>query len=295
MAVESDEIKKLFSITGAPESFSELPVEFLSPENVKFWLQLKLIVLTPGSGGAAVEYLEQIPPEMRDSGLYKVLARQFPLELGHIDDSIDDYLDVVLEAIRGDAASLNFISEAYKNTETLDFLISRMGNTFQLCLNDSSWARSAMTPLLLEKACIQCPRVTLYAKRDQITDKFCEILLKNHYDSFARIRSDNGLDMLARAISQGHWPHVSNRPQLQKPVSVANGARLLLTSLSENQETLYLAYMKAQPIEKVVKLLHGKNGSGLLFEMYTTEQLQPHFGEMKTKLRGKVLESDLGM
>lgn len=53
--------------------------------------------------------------------------------------------------------------------------------------------------------------------------------------------------------------------------------------------------MKAQPIDKVVKLLHGKNGSRLLFEMYTTEQLQPHFGEMKTKLRGKVLESDLGM
>ncbi|MBI6883187.1 hypothetical protein [Pseudomonas putida] len=247
MAFESGEIKKLFSITGAPESFSELPVEFQSPENAKSWLQLKLVMLTPGSGGAAVEYFEQIPSEIRDSGICKILARQFPLEVGHIDDSIDDYLDVVLEAIRGDAVSLNFISQAYKNTETLDFLISRMGNTFQLCLNDSSWARTAMTPVLLEKACIQCPRVALYAKSDQITDKFCEILLRNHYDSFTRIRSDNGLDMLARAISQGHWPHVSNRPQLQKPVSVANGARLLLTSLSENQETLYLAYLTSSP------------------------------------------------
>lgn len=82
---------------------------------------------------------------------------------------------------------------------------------------------------------------------------------------------------------------------MPRPQGLANGLRHLLSARSEDEEALYMAFMMTYPIEKVLKVLSGPRGTRFLMEMYTPEQLRPHLREASVHVKGRVLESDLGM
>lgn len=278
--------------------FSTLDPKEQTQERARYWLDVKLGMLS-GSSGRAAKYFLQIPTHLRTYAVNDVLVRRYPINLVLVDHQVEGYSSLIITALRGSPspAILDLVHPECRSQEMIKRLIAeRKSSQLMKILIDCEWVMENMTPELIEFACTQSFEFALNADRLILTDSALAALATHQINGYNKIRDEGRFDLLVKPISQGYWPK-SNlvTGDLSKPQGLANGFRFLLSAQSEDEEALYMAYMMTFPIEKVVKVLSGPRGGRFLLEMYTAEQLKPYLKEMSMLVRGKILESELGM
>ena len=296
--ISFDELIKQRHVVTEMGDFNTIEPEQQTPEVARYWLDCKLGMLSGGSEHAA-EYFMQIPNHLRTYALYDVLVRRYPLNLGLVDHQIERYSSLVMTAMRKDPSQrvLQLVHDEYRTPELIKMLFTESRySPISRAVIDCDWAMGNMTPELIAFACTQSFEFALKADRSLLTDSALAALAIHQINGYNKIRSERRFDLLVQPLSQGHWPK-SNlvTGAMPRPQGLSNGFRHLLSARSEDEEALYMAFMMTYPIEKVLKVLNGPRGTRFLMEMYTPEQLRPHLREASVLVKGRVLESDLGM
>lgn len=277
------------------DEFSDLGEDVNSQPTIDAWFATKC-----NYSSGDLEYIkncfDQIPFDRRSLKVCETYASAAPLQIIDIDPSVQGYKRIVVKAVTSDPDALALVHEDHHSEELLKLLISHSVKKLMHAINGTPWARSLMTPSVVEYACRMNPRYVLSMEPEMLTDAALANVVTYGINHFNSIREAGRLELLARPLSQKHWPHgnlVTNC--MDRPQGLAHAARLYMSASSEDAEALYIAYMMTHPVEKVLKVLSGGRGAKLLLEMYTSDELKGHLKSSSPSLKGKILEIELGM
>ena len=272
--------------------FYELPREFQNFEMAHEWFMHKI--------KAGIKPLEecyhQIPISLRLPNLVPLIARD-------ADISILDGFDTRLPGYRELAEA--FVRKNYKHMDVIDPDVRRemmpefTGLNFSrahLLAKEFDWFRGELSPSRFKTCCMNIEFFLDTPEEDMPADVARYAMIENYCVITAlTLRARGRVGLLADQISAGGWPDNDYVKDTVQPTSLADGVeRLAASAPGKEHETLYMAYLMAQPMEEVIPLMCEQKLAKLALEMYSKEALAPYLKKYRV-LRGVVLEDALGL
>ena len=277
------------------KDLAELCGDIQSEQTAETWFRMK-IGLMSGMPDRASGYFHQIPAEWRNLEICLAYVGNSPQKLGDIDPGMERYSSVVAHALSRDSSVLQLVHPSHQTEHLARFLINNHPHAFIDGAQSCTWARDRLTPPLIETACKRSPSIAMKVGRDLLSAQALSFVVEFGINQYHEFREQKRLELLIEPLKQGQWPR-GNRvtANFPRPTGLSSAARFLLETHDDDAQALYMAYLMNHPIEKVAKVLGGSRGSKFLLEMYTDAQLHGHMTDMSRLVRGKLLESDLGM
>jgi hypothetical protein len=272
-------------------SFSQIPAHLQSRELVEEWFATMVF----SKKRSLEECYREVPVEFKSPGFMKIAAKAGIDILGDIDPGQNTfYRDLALTCVRTNYKNLVSLDpefrdlaakylawsnthEAYLIAREFPWFINHLdGNDLDRCYRNINFA-------------LDCNEIPFKVRREMLIE--CDV------GNFRVIRARGRLGILSEQISLGEWPQEFSDEDFSgpRPRSLDDGIYWLTQSNPNGaRETLYMAYMLAQPMDQVVPLMTGQRLQKLLFEMYSTEALQPYLKKSRA-LRGSFLEDSIGL
>jgi hypothetical protein len=272
--------------------FGELPREFQNLEMAHEWFLHKI--------KAGTEPLEecyyQIPISLRFPNLVPLIARD-------ADITILEGFDTRLPGYRELAEA--FVRKNYKHADMIDpdarremmpmFCAENITKIHSIA-KEFEWFMEALSPECF-KTCAKNIEFLLDTPEEQIPENIRRYAMIENYCVITALtlRARARVGLLADQISAGGWPNNQYVKYTRQPTSLSDGVERLSASVpGKEHETLYMAYLMTQPMDQVVPLMTNRRLQKLLFEMYSTESLQPYLKKSRA-LRGSFLEDSIGL
>lgn len=284
---------RAFPKMGSYNNYWDIPQRELSELSLVAWLI---------AGGT----FEQIPAEHRTENVIWAAVRHdreaFKLIGRH---EVSDYRELSVNAVQLGYATFQDVPAEYIDEE---FLIDATSHTFGR--STTKTLLDAHPNLITEQvAKAVCSRSISQARDFCVAGGVKALgLLKDEYlvEAIQKQTSDatylNDLYktyVLVSMIAEGFWPkHVSIANAAlyrQPPETPAEALERLCEKLSPGDKVLHRCWLQSRPMGQVVSALQdSQKGLDELFEIYPEQELRKHMKSNRA-LRGRLLESDLGM
>jgi hypothetical protein len=278
--------------------FTDIPQALRTPVNVLNWL---MAMHTTDKEGMSEHYV-QIPKDLLGEDLLKFAVHHDPEILGFITpEQTPSYQDLCVSAFVGDFMAPAIFHEDFRTTETVKRMIkmptfATRPAKFSKSFEAIPWIESVMTPELFELAGRSSLEFVLILPPSKVSESVFEIRFGEGFFSYLEARKAGRLDLPAQFIRNGHWPlvYIDNNEVLEKPKTLNEALEKAVASGKFDSCSLYLSFVKAQPIEEVIPLLTTRKHVSLALEIYTEAELRP-FLNTNRHLKAGLLESAMGL
>jgi hypothetical protein len=277
-------------------SYSGIPAEHLSSEYLAAWI-------ASGNGR-----YQDIPGEFRTEFLMRIAVNYDSLSLQYIDPvEVDDYQALVLDAIGSSISAAKMISPEYMTEDLVDEIAKRRSTILGYLGLDGQYSHLLTTRVVSSVVKqglseVHYLRYTVGHQVDNlIDDEDIKKAIKNNQGEL------NALDLFGKSyvfvdlLKAGYWPDkVCSGSKYQPLPSAAPLTPVEAMTRMKMADNKHVAYVYSQalkcfPIEKVISSTQSIPGVvDLLMKAYTEQELRPHL-RLSKALRGRLLESALGL
>lgn len=272
-------------------SFAQIPNHLQSGDVAEEWFEAMMI---SGTKTITECYLE-VPAKCRSAEFMKAVAVTGVNILGDLDPAQSDvYRDLAMTCVEANYDNLASLDPEFRD-DAIEHLSWNRTQDMHLIAREFPWVRDHLQEQDFKRCCLNiefaldCDEIPLEIRTG--------IFIQCGAIAFKAIRGRGRLELLAEQVSACFWPQEFNRDDMAgpKPTSLEDGIHLLKQSKPDGvRETLYMAYLLAQPMDQVLPLMTEPRLQKLLFEMYSTEALQPYLKKSRA-LRGSLLEDSIGL
>jgi hypothetical protein len=272
-------------------NFSQIPAHLQGSEIAEEWFSaMEFSKLKP-----LHECYLEVPSKFRSPDFMKAVALAGVNILGDLDPmQVDVYRDIAMTCVEVNHKNLASLDPQFRDEAAEHLSWNRTGD-MHLIAREFPWIRDHMQSQEFNRCCLN---IDFALDCDELPLKIrTHIFNMCEASSFKIVRGRGRLGLLAEQVSACFWPKVFDDEDMAgpRPTSIEDGINRLKQSKPDGvRETLYMAYMLAQPMDQVVPLMTGQRLQKLLFEMYPTEALQPYLKKSRA-LRGSFLEDSIGL
>ena len=284
-------------------SFDRIPEHLLDTEVVMVWMtmrELRMAIHVDVS-------LAQIPRRLINDAL---LLKAIELDSDALQcikpDMAEDYLSLVLHAVRRSEYNYRYIDPSYQTEAMLDEIILHANVHLNINTTDThlAWIRALMTQERIDKVSatnfIFAARVGL----EKMEWGDLKALLKKSYKFYPYLDGQHKLHYLTKLMAEGEWPEIDldddclpvRTNTLEEGVfRMMIGSNATYPKVHRTESFyMYKAYVMTYPIEDVVTAMQAPAKLKVLLEMYSTDKLRAH-KHLNRNLRGALLEEAIGL
>lgn len=254
----------------------------------------------------------RIPRELRTEQMKRIAVSYDARALAHIaPKEVHDYPSLVVDAVSIAHRAVGHIHEDYL-TEELVVRIAQRGVSGISGLNLSGSRKHLVTDSLISKFVQIGPYEAWFLQthlgslvKDRILDQDIKIGVKNKFREVDSLDNMNKLHILVDLLKSGYWPDKFNPQSDMKkiykeditspPTSPVDIMYRLNEIKNQGVRIWHFQSLRCFPLEEVITTTLGMpNATNFIMKVYSEAELKPYL-RLSRDLRGKVLESALGL
>jgi hypothetical protein len=278
--------------------YADIPPESLTEGFLIAWIVL---------GGE----FSRIPNNLRTELMKRIAVSYDARALAHIvPDEVQDYPSLVVDAVCNAPRAVSFIKEDYI-TEDLIVRLARNGVSGISGLNLGDTRKHLVTDSLISQIVQIGPYEAWFLQThlrtlasDRIKDDDIKIGVMNKFREVDSLNNMNKVHIMADLLRSGYWPN-EFRPQdmtrtntldmSSPPASPAEIMNRVIEIKNQAVRLWHFQSFRMFPLEEVIATTQGMpNATDFIMRVYSEGELKPYL-RLSRELRGKVLESALGL
>jgi hypothetical protein len=278
--------------------YADIPPESLTEGFLIAWVVL---------GGE----FSRIPNNLRTELMKRIAVSYDARALAHIvPDEVQDYPSLVVDAVCNAPRAVSFIKEDYI-TEDLIVRLARNGVSGISGLNLGDTRKHLVTDSLISQIVQIGPYEAWFLQThlrtlasDRIKDDDIKIGVMNKFREVDSLSNMNKVHIMADLLRSGYWPN-EFRPQdmtrtntldmSSPPASPVEIMNRVIEIKNQAVRLWHFQSFRMFPLEEVIATTQGMpNATDFIMRVYSEAELKPYL-RLSRELRGKVLESVLGL